>query len=204
MSFNGSSYISLQDSNTGHSPDASPTFWSLLAQEGATGATGATGPAGPTGATGNDGTNGTNGATGATGSIGPTGPTGSTGAPGTNGTNGSNGATGATGDLGPTGATGATGGFNGTLAIRTVAATTPLLDTDQMVFCDPASATTLTLPTASANSGLVITIKRINAVNTCSVTPVAALDGGPTLFLNPGGVLTVISDGTNWYMVNKQ
>jgi hypothetical protein len=50
----------------------------------------------------------------------------------------------------------------------------------------------------------VITIKQINAVNACSVTPLATIDGGPTFVLNPAGVLTVISDGTNWYMVNRQ
>ena len=43
VSFNGSSYISLQSNNTGNEPDTAPTFWSTLAQEGATGATGAAG-----------------------------------------------------------------------------------------------------------------------------------------------------------------
>ena len=38
VSFQGSSYISLQDANFNHPPDTSPTFWSLLAQGGATGA----------------------------------------------------------------------------------------------------------------------------------------------------------------------
>ena len=37
VSFQGSSYISLQDANFNHPPDTSPTFWSLLAQGGATG-----------------------------------------------------------------------------------------------------------------------------------------------------------------------
>lgn len=42
----GSSYISLQNSNTGNTPASSPTFWDLVAEAGATGATGATGSAG--------------------------------------------------------------------------------------------------------------------------------------------------------------
>src|SRR5215510_11004883 len=50
VSFQGSSYISLQDANFNHPPATSPTFWSLLAQGGATGATGATGAAGVPGA----------------------------------------------------------------------------------------------------------------------------------------------------------
>ena len=40
VQYNGSSYISIQ-AGTNHTPDVSPTFWSLLAQTGATGATGA-------------------------------------------------------------------------------------------------------------------------------------------------------------------
>ena len=42
VAYNGSSYISIQP-GTGQEPDTSPTFWSLLAQVGATGATGPTG-----------------------------------------------------------------------------------------------------------------------------------------------------------------
>ena len=43
VSYNGTSYISLQGSNSGNEPDITPTFWSVLAQEGATGPTGAAG-----------------------------------------------------------------------------------------------------------------------------------------------------------------
>ena len=69
VSFNGSSYVSLTNSNTGNPPDASPAEWALIAQRGDTGATG------PTGATG---------ATGEQGPVGPPGPTGPTGATGVN------------------------------------------------------------------------------------------------------------------------
>ena len=41
--YNGSSYVSLQGSNTGNEPGSSAAFWSLLAQQGAAGATGAAG-----------------------------------------------------------------------------------------------------------------------------------------------------------------
>ncbi len=70
VQFNGTSYISSHD-GTGHEPDTGPTFWSVLAQVGATGSAGATGATGPAGAIG---TTGTTGATGATGPAGPTGP----------------------------------------------------------------------------------------------------------------------------------
>jgi hypothetical protein len=157
-----------------------------------------TGPAGPTGPTG------ATGPAGATGPTGPTGPTGATGSQGPIGLTGLTGATGPTGDTGPTGPTGATGGFSGTFTIRQSTASELLTSADQVVLCNPSSAATLTLPVATANVGQVITIKQINAVNACSVTPLATIDGGPTFVLNPAGVLTVISDGTNWYMVNRQ
>ena len=47
--FNGSAYVSLQNSNTGNTPDASPAFWSVVASVGAAGPQGSTGPTGPQG-----------------------------------------------------------------------------------------------------------------------------------------------------------
>ncbi len=70
VTYMGSSYISVAASNAGHTPPASPEFWSLLAAQGAAGdvgLTGATGPTGPAGA------NGAAGAAGATGGTGPPG-----------------------------------------------------------------------------------------------------------------------------------
>jgi hypothetical protein len=127
VTFNGTTYISLQNSSVGNQPDVSPAFWSVFAAAGATGpagpigATGIAGPVGPQGiqgSTGNTGPTGPTGATGATGSIGPqgiqgpdgnTGPAGSTGATGATGSTGSVGATGATGPAGPIGVTGPQG-----------------------------------------------------------------------------------------------
>ncbi len=77
VQFNGTSYISIQ-AGTGHQPDTSATFWSVLAQVGAPGSAGPAGPAGaagPTGPTGPSGANGVNGATGADGPAGPPGVT---------------------------------------------------------------------------------------------------------------------------------
>ena len=70
----GSSYIGLQNANLNNAPNTSPTFWALLAVQGATGATGSTGPVGPTGPTGATGPTGSIGPMGATGATGPTGP----------------------------------------------------------------------------------------------------------------------------------
>ncbi|HXS12186.1 MAG TPA: DNRLRE domain-containing protein [Acidobacteriaceae bacterium] len=76
VSFNGSSYISLVNSNTNHQPDTAPAQWSLLAQQGATGPVGPIGPVGATGATGLTGATGSTGPAGSTGAAGPQGPQG--------------------------------------------------------------------------------------------------------------------------------
>ena len=81
VEYNGSSYIGIQ-AGMDQAPDTSPTFWSLLAQIGATGApgsAGAMGPIGPAGATGPMGPGGP------MGPMGPTGTAGPAGAPGTSG-----------------------------------------------------------------------------------------------------------------------
>jgi hypothetical protein len=64
--FNGSSYISLADGNTGNQPASSPSDWSLLTQQGSIGATGATGSVGATGPTGPPGPAGAPGPSGST------------------------------------------------------------------------------------------------------------------------------------------
>ena len=97
VTFNGSTYISLQNNNTGNSPAASPAFWSIFA---AAGAVGPQGVQGPTGATGPQGFQGIQGIAGSTGPIGPIGPVGPQGLVG---------ATGSQGAIGPIGLTGATG-----------------------------------------------------------------------------------------------
>jgi hypothetical protein len=95
---------------------------------------------------------------------------------------------------------------------RTVTATTTLLDTDRVVFCSPVLATTLTLPSAASNTGLEITIRRLNTTNVnCSVTPVATTENGGsnTYSMNQlganfasGDKLTVLSDGATWHIMS--
>src|SRR5262249_44373354 len=78
VAYNGASYISIQP-GTGHQPDTSTSFWSLLADKGSAGTTGAPGPTGATGATGARGPQGPHalqglrGPAGATGAAGPAG-----------------------------------------------------------------------------------------------------------------------------------
>jgi hypothetical protein len=73
--YNGEDYVSLAASNYGNTPDQSPTWWALFAQDGAIGATGPTGATGATGSTGPAGSPGATGQVGATGPIGPPGMT---------------------------------------------------------------------------------------------------------------------------------
>jgi hypothetical protein len=79
VSYSGSSYISSLPANTGNQPSSSPTFWALLAEQGATGATGPIGPIGLIGPTGLTGLKGNTGATGPAGAAGAAGATGATG-----------------------------------------------------------------------------------------------------------------------------
>ena len=94
--YNGSSYVSLIDPNTGNQPDTSTTAWTMLIQTGATGpqgepgATGPQGPQGEPGATGPQGPQGEPGATGPQGPQGLQGPQGPQGEPGLPGTIGMN------------------------------------------------------------------------------------------------------------------
>jgi hypothetical protein len=68
--YNGADYVSLQSSNHGNTPDQSPAWWALFAQNGATGpigpvgATGAAGPQGPLGPFGIQGVQGIQGSAG--------------------------------------------------------------------------------------------------------------------------------------------
>ena len=76
VSFNGSSYISLVDSNAGNQPGTSPAQWALLVQQGGTGVMGPQGLQGTQGPQGPAGAAGSAGPQGAIGLQGPQGPQG--------------------------------------------------------------------------------------------------------------------------------
>lgn len=61
------SYVSLSNGNIGHTPASSPTFWQLIAQQGAQGASGPSGASGAAGASGASGPSGPSGANGTSG-----------------------------------------------------------------------------------------------------------------------------------------
>jgi Collagen triple helix repeat (20 copies) len=75
VTYNGSSYVSLIDDNTGNQPDSSAD-WALIAQKGDTGAQGEQGPQGIQGDQGPQGIQGDQGLQGIQGPIGPQGPQG--------------------------------------------------------------------------------------------------------------------------------
>lgn len=147
VTFQGSSYLSIQDANSGHQPDSNPAFWGLMAQAGANGAPGATGPQGPQGSQGPQGAAGGTVAWQGTWNSGTAyvfndGVTfsgtsyialqsGTNKQPDTNPTywqlvaqKGDTGATGATGSTGPAGSTGATGAAGAAATIAAGSTTT--------------------------------------------------------------------------------
>ena len=77
VTFGGSTYVSLINSNSGNTPSSTPWDWGTLAL----GATGVRGPAGPTGPQGPSGPAGAS-VQGPAGPIGPQGPSGPAGSPG--------------------------------------------------------------------------------------------------------------------------
>lgn len=99
----GATYSSLAAGNHGNTPDASPAYWGVLSQRGATGgvgATGAVGAAGPQGLPGSVGPPGDRGAQGMQGIAGQAGAQGLTGAAGAQGLSGPAGPQGAAGPVG--------------------------------------------------------------------------------------------------------
>jgi hypothetical protein len=151
------------------------------------------------------------GVTGAVGLPGTDGVTGPTGPAGLNGTTGASGPTGSAGLNGTTGATGPTGASGAVLDIRTVSSNVTLDSTDDYVLCSPSANTTVTLPAAASNTGHMITVKRITTTAaTCSVSGIATIDAttgtqalsAPTSGGQSGNMISVVSNGSNWYLVN--
>ena len=65
VTWQGSGWVSLADSNHGNTPDASPGFWGLMVAQGPVGAAGGVGATGATGAVGATGATGASGVQGA-------------------------------------------------------------------------------------------------------------------------------------------
>ena len=129
--------------------------------QGAQGATGATGPQGSQGATGATGSQGAQGATGAQGAQGATGA-------GTQGAQGAQGSQGAQGTQGPQGAQGYQGSSTGSLTPDAVTSTVTgppntaaIPNTYRVVDVSNGSAAAcqLTIATASATNGWILTVR---------------------------------------------
>jgi hypothetical protein len=199
--YNGSSYISKQDANTGNTPGgANPDpFWSMVAQKGDIGAQGPAGPAGAQGPAGPAGAQGPAGPAGAQGPVGPAGaqglqgPAGPIGATGNQGMSGAQFATVATSqsttsssytDLGTTGpsATSVVVPASGNVLVTLTAyiSTTGVTDVGYMGFtavpADPAN------PTVSPgdNKALVVGAGGTQVNQTSATFVVTGLTGGAT------------------------
>jgi hypothetical protein len=77
---------------------------------------------------------------------------------------------------------------------------------DNIIFCNATGGNmTVTLPSAVTFASRTITVKRANTTaNTVTVGSAAGTIDGSASYIIPGGTLnsiTVVSDGTNWYIV---
>lgn len=84
------------------------------------------------------------------------------------------------------------------LNVRTVTTTDTVLITDDVVFCDSSGgAYTLTLPSAGGNTGKQLKFKKTTSdYNTVTI--------GTTRLDTEGEQVTLVSDGTNWVIVDRQ
>jgi hypothetical protein len=95
-------------------------------------------------------------------------------------------------------------GFNAPVTVT--AATYTVLSTDNWIIANRAGTVTLTLPAASSWSGRIITIKNIQAQTvvsaTSNVVPIGtAVAGTAILAATAGKFATLVSDGTNWVIM---
>lgn len=101
--------------------------------------------------------------------------------------------------------------FQGAIYLKTaskVFADSPysVATSDTVIFCNATGGNmTITLPSAVIHVGRKITVKRTNTTaNTVTVGSAAGTIDGSASYIIPGGTLnsiTVVSDGTNWYIV---
>ena len=106
-----------------------------------------------------------------------------------------------------------TGNFQsqGSIFLKTVSkvfADSPysVANSDNIIFCNATGGNmTVTLPSAVTFASRTITVKRTNiTANTVTVGSAAGTIDGAASYIIPGGTLnsiTVVSDGTNWYII---
>lgn len=99
---------------------------------------------------------------------------------------------------------------SGANTVTTKTTTYTITTNDYLVLADASSAAfTLTLPTAVGNTGIIFVIKKIDSDFTEVVTidgdGSETIDGSTTTTLNTlGETLTIISDGTNWDILERR
>ena len=114
--------------------------------------------------------------------------------------------------VGGTTSPGATLHVNGSLSrnapVTVTGATYSIGDTDSWIICNRTGTITLTLPTASSWTGREIMVKTITANTVISnATNISPLDGGTNttaiLPATDGAWATLVSDGTNWIIMQR-
>lgn len=90
---------------------------------------------------------------------------------------------------------------NGSLAygVNTKTAAYSLVATDNVIFANSTNAFDITLPSASSITGRIYTIKNIN---TGAVTVKGTIDGTPDRTLAQYKYITIISNGTAWFIIS--
>jgi hypothetical protein len=102
-----------------------------------------------------------------------------------------------------------TQGSNQVLNVKSVAAGTyQILSSDSTVLIDTVSASlATTLPDATLNTGLVLTVKKVDNANTVTVQTLLSqtIDGATTYVLGAAAkdFVTVVSDGTEWHVIGS-
>jgi hypothetical protein len=89
--------------------------------------------------------------------------------------------------------------------VTTVTGSTTLVTTQSgVVLVDNAAAATVTLPDASASTGLSFTVKRLTANAATVASAGGTIDGAATQALAAQyDFITVVSDGANWYITGR-
>ena len=94
ITYNGQSYVSIQNGNLNKQPSVQPAWWSVFSAAGSSGTSGTSGVSGSGGTSGTSGTSGSDGLVGSNGTSGTSGTSGQDGSSGTSGVDGSSGTSG--------------------------------------------------------------------------------------------------------------
>lgn len=105
-----------------------------------------------------------------------------------------------------TGGIGIAGSLSTTAPVTVTGATANVGDTDNFIIANRAGAVTLTFPAAASWTGRVITVKTVQAQTVVSastnIVPVGSTSAGTAILAATAGKFaTLVSDGTNWVIM---